>query len=133
MENKANNLWSVDAIRHILSVTGDKTDTGFQNGKRLYGTVTYGNLVYKMLQALYMEQTAGEQEAGFTSEQNGRGFNGTDAGFLSSVAKNAQEYGTLTPRQLQSVARGLYKYAVQLSKLAAETIAAKAADFAKAA
>jgi hypothetical protein len=130
MENKANNLWSVDAIRHILSVVGDKAE----NGNLKYGEVRYSSLVYKMLQALYMRQTVDEQVAGETlNVRNKQGFNGRDAGFLSNVAKNAQEFGTLTPRQLQSVARGLLKYSSQLSRLAAETIAAKAADFAKAA
>lgn len=76
-------------------------------------------LVYRMLQALYQRQTSTEQEAELTIEHNGVGFNGVDADFLSSVAKNSLKYQGLTEKQAAFVAKRLKKYAKQLAGIAA--------------
>lgn len=73
--------------------------------------------VYRALQFLYSRQTSQEQSAAATVVDNGEGFNGFDAPFLSDVAKRAKQYGSLTPNQTEVIARKLIKYAKQLTDL----------------
>ena len=75
-------------------------------------------LVYRMLQAMYNRQTQFEQEIKGTVIENGIGFNGVDANFLSSVAENSKQYGNLTGKQCDKVAAKLIKYAGQLQDIA---------------
>jgi hypothetical protein len=86
--------------------------------ERLANPLENRRAVSKMLQALYLKQTAGEQAQGDTCEHNGEGFNGTDAAFLSSVAVNSRRFaGNLTDGQCKAVAKALKKYAGQLSRI----------------
>jgi hypothetical protein len=72
----------------------------------------------KALWSLYERQTASEQAANATRDRNGRGFNGRDAEFLSSIAKRLPQYDfKLTERQLPPVRRALRKYAGQLLQI----------------
>lgn len=88
---------------------------------------------------LYARQTSDEQERRATGHDNGVGFNGTDAGFLSSLAEQAIErrrarsagevpahYTDLSPRQIGAARKCLKKYGRQLLEIAQETQAEKA-------
>ncbi len=66
---------------------------------------------------IYAAQTADEQEAEMTSEHNGVGFTGVDAEILSSFAKQHEERGFLTPRQMLTLFKMMPKYAGQLEKI----------------
>jgi len=69
----------------------------------------------RALWCLYERQTDDEQASNTTRDNNGVGFNGRDAEFLSSIAKRLPNYGfKLTERQLPHVRRKLRKYTRQL-------------------
>jgi hypothetical protein len=70
----------------------------------------------RALVLIFNRQTLGEQASNITSQTNGRGFNGMDADFGSSVAKKFIKYGRLSPRQTWAVAKMLVKYAGQLAE-----------------
>lgn len=79
---------------------------------------TNDTVLYRALKRLYAEQTADEQATGETREHNGRGFNGIDAKFLSSVSEFLIARGFLTAKQKATTRRMLKKYTKQLTKLA---------------
>lgn len=66
------------------------------------------------LMKLYSYQTADERQIGGTVHDNGMGFNGTDSQFCSSLAKQYQDRGRLTEKQLASLKRLLPKYHRQI-------------------
>lgn len=80
------------------------------------------------LVAIYMRQTADEQAAGTTKLNNGIGFNGCDAEFLSSLAEQVVEWYAKDPharrpkplsdKQLAACRKAMAKYAGQLAKIA---------------
>lgn len=94
----ARRVWTEDEIRHLVA-TNDKVLVG-------------------ALMKLYAEQTSDEQANGETRHHNGRGFNGTDSKFLSSVAEFYKKRGFLTDKQKHCVRRKLAKYNKQLTRLA---------------
>jgi hypothetical protein len=72
--------------------------------------------------AIYNRQTAGEKAASITKELNGRGFNGCDAEFLSSLAEwinksHRQPGDRLSPKQAEIARRKMKKYAGQLLQI----------------
>ena len=71
----------------------------------------------KALELLYAQQTADEQEMGITENQNGRGFNATDAPFCSSLAEQVKSGKDLSFKQIESLRKILPKYSKQLSVL----------------
>ena len=97
-EKPARRVWTEDEIRTLVAT----------NDKVLYGA----------LLKLYAEQTSDEQANGETRHHNGRGFNGTDSRFLSSVAEYLKKRGFLTDKQKYCVRRKLVKYNKQLTRLA---------------
>lgn len=66
--------------------------------------------------ALFNLQESDEQAAGYTSHQNGVGFNGVDSGFMTSLVRQYQSRGELTHKQLAAAQRALVKYAGQLAE-----------------
>lgn len=68
-----------------------------------------GALIY-----LYNGQTPSEREFKATVEDNGAGFNGPDAGILTSFAEQYLKKGWLSRKQLDLAARKLPKYHAQL-------------------
>jgi len=68
--------------------------------------------------ALWHRQTAHEQGMQATIEHNGVGFNGVDAGILSSFAEQVRRGRTLSERQLRIAYKKLPKYARQLHSIA---------------
>jgi hypothetical protein len=79
-------------------------------------------MVERSLLVIYANQTADEKSAQTTNHTNGKGFNGTDAGILSSFAewaikmeKSGKVEGTrLSPKQREIARRKLMKYTKQL-------------------
>ena len=69
-------------------------------------------------------QTSDEQGSGTTKYRNGRGFNGRDAKFLTSLAwqvrRNKHKGMILTNNQLQAARKCLYKYRKQITEIANE-------------
>jgi hypothetical protein len=87
----------------------------------------------KALVRIYQEnQTADEQVSQTTTHDNGIGFSGADAEFLSSLAQAQLKYGRLTDKQLGFVLKKMPKYARQViafsdaAKLATLVTATKA-------
>jgi hypothetical protein len=90
--------------------------------------------VVDFLLAMYERQTGDEQQTGSTREENGVGFNGTDARFLSSLAEQALEnrrtkkFPTdLSPKQIECAKKKLVKYTRQLEDILAYRMAVKKA------
>jgi len=65
------------------------------------------------LLTIYNNQQADEQAYGATVHRNDIGFNGTDAGFMTSLAKKYLQWGKLTDRQMYYVRKNMLKYANQ--------------------
>ena len=68
--------------------------------------------------AIFKRQTADEQATNNTSHNNSMGFNGLDAEFGSSLAKNIEKYGKLTPNQAGYARKLIGKYWKQLIEVA---------------
>lgn len=72
----------------------------------------------KALVRIYQEnQTAEEQVAKITKEDNGIGFSGCDAEFLSGLAEQYLRRGSLSDKQMVFVYKKLPKYAGQVIKM----------------
>jgi hypothetical protein len=80
---------------------------------------TSNRAVERALYRIYQAQTASEQAVESTQENNGVGFTGQDAPFLTSCAKGMLKYGHLTERQIPVVRRKIAKYWRQLAAVAA--------------
>lgn len=70
------------------------------------------------LTVIHSHQTFAEQEASQTVEDNGIGFTGLDAVFLTSLYNSYQRYGSLTAKQMEHLFRKMPKYAAQLERVA---------------
>jgi hypothetical protein len=68
----------------------------------------------KAIVKLYECQTADEQNSQITKEDNGVGFNGTDANILSSFAEQILKGRTLSAKQLAIAFKKLPKYSRQV-------------------
>jgi hypothetical protein len=69
----------------------------------------------KALVRIFSEnQTSHEQAAEVTNEDNGIGFTGVDANFLSSLAKQFIAKGSLSEKQMVYVHKKMKKYARQV-------------------
>jgi hypothetical protein len=72
----------------------------------------------KALVRIYQEnQTAEEQVAKVTREDNGIGFSGVDAQFASSLAEQYLKQGGLSDKQMGFVFKIMPKYAGQVVKM----------------
>lgn len=74
--------------------------------------------VAKGVLAIFAYQTAVEQSAEATNQDNGVGFNGADAPILSSFAKQLLKGRTLSEKQMSIAKKKMAKYAGQLCKIA---------------
>ena len=75
----------------------------------------------RALTVVYMNQTADEQRAQQTIEHNGIGFSGPDAEILSSFARQYQQRGSLSPRQMNVLRRKIPSHAGQVARVADTT------------
>lgn len=72
----------------------------------------------KALVRIYQEnQTSDEQVRKVTTEDNGIGFTGVDAEFLSSLAEQYLRRGSLSDKQMSFVFKKMPKYAGQVIKM----------------
>ena len=94
----ANKEWTKDSIKQLL-MDSDKA-------------------VMRGIVAIYNRQTDLEQSCETTHDINGVGFNGPDAPFLSSLAKQILGKGYLTERQLEIARKKMLKYSKQLTEIA---------------
>ncbi len=77
--------------------------------------------VLKGLIRIYQLQTDDEKDCEETRHHNGVGFSGGmngEAGFLTSVAKQFLQRGSMTTGQFRPVKKQMMKYAGQLAKIA---------------
>lgn len=70
--------------------------------------------------AIWQRQTADEQSALTTKYHNGVGFNGRDAGILSSFAEQITRGRTLSAKQVAVARKLMPKYSRQLASIANE-------------
>jgi hypothetical protein len=70
------------------------------------------------LLAVYKYQTEAEKAVGAVTDDNGVGFAGVDGEFLSSLAKQYQQRGSLSVKQMAYLHKKMPKYAKQLWKAA---------------
>ena len=91
-------VWSEEEIKELVQT----------NDKVLYGA----------LKKLYDCQTMDEKQEGATRHYNGKGFNGADSRFLSSVSEFLIRNGFLTEKQKYVTRKRLVKYTKQLTGLA---------------
>ena len=81
---------------------------------------TNPNWAQRAIVKLWERQTADEQAVGMTHNTNGVGFNGTDAGILSSFAEQIQRGRTLSVKQLAIAHKKLPKYTRQVVSMISE-------------
>jgi len=75
---------------------------------------TNDRAVIRAISVIYARQTADEQATKTTSNANGIGFNGRDAGFASSLAEKIEKGWTLSPKQVSCGRKMMMKYWRQL-------------------
>jgi hypothetical protein len=80
--------------------------------------VTDQRWLMRGITAIFEKQTYDEQQSETTKEDNGVGFNSTDAYILSSFAKQIKAGRTLSIKQLAIAQKKMPKYAGQLLNIA---------------
>lgn len=72
--------------------------------------------VKAMVRIFKENQTEAEQVTQITREDNGTGFNGIDAGILSSFSQQVIDGRSLSPKQMAIIFKKLPKYSSQVIK-----------------
>jgi len=90
--------WTTDEIKNLLQ-TNDK-------------------MVMKSVVKIYERQTVDEKITSTTNENNGKGFNGTDAFIMTKFAEFYLNKGYLTEKQMAIARKKIMKYAKQLTIVA---------------
>ena len=80
----------------------------------------------KALMAIFARQTEDEKNSQETIHENGMGFTGNDANFLTAMAKSYLQYHNLTDKQMFYVYKKIGKYAGQIHKISNKEKLAKA-------
>ena len=80
--------------------------------------LTSDEAVMRGLLRIHSFQTPDEQTSGAAVYDNGMGFNGSDAWFLSEMVVKMKHYGKLTPGQIEVTRKAMLKYAGQLARYA---------------
>jgi len=83
---------------------------------------TNDKAVLRGIVAIYNKQTSEEQQIKETNVTNGKGFNGVDARFLSSLAEQIMQSNRLTEKQIVSARKVILKYSGQLANIANEKL-----------
>ena len=83
-------------------------------------TLKLDSLRIKALLLIYDYQTSEEQHNRTTNTYNNIGFTGPDANILSSFAQQVIKYGSLSPKQMNTVRNKMPKYSRQLADIANE-------------
>lgn len=72
----------------------------------------------RAVSAIYNKQTEDEQANKTTSHDNGVGFNGVNAEFLSQAAERYQKGYTFSEKYIAAIRKSMLKYAGQLTRIA---------------
>lgn len=80
--------------------------------------MTYRNAAERAVVSLFEQQTDDEQATAATKEHNGRGFNGLDAAFGTSLATQVMADRHFSDKQLAAARKMLQKYIGQLTRIA---------------
>jgi hypothetical protein len=75
-------------------------------------------VLYRGIYQIFLRQTEDEKRVEGTKESNGIGFNGVDAPFLSSLAKQLIAKRTLSEKQTKAARKAMLKYSGQLTRIA---------------
>jgi hypothetical protein len=95
-----------------MNITATKKDTlAFVKAKLASDPVWATKALIRIFQE---NQTNDEQVSQATTHDNGIGFSGCDAQFLSSLAQNYLRYGRLSEKQMSFVFKKMPKYARQV-------------------
>lgn len=86
--------WTVDYLRELIASNKDAA--------------------LRALRRVYLNQTASEAREGSANTTNGIGFNRSDAPQLTSIAKDLERYGELSPHDLNILHELMPKYAKQV-------------------
>lgn len=71
----------------------------------------------RALMAIFERQTEDEKNSQETIHENGMGFTGNDANFMTAMAKSYLQYHNLTDKQMFYVYKKIGKYAGQIYKI----------------
>lgn len=85
-------------VKGIIQERIDSGDVGF---------------IFKVIEIVYANQSSEEQAGGYTRHQNGKGFTGFDANFMTSIHGQLKQGRTLSPKQLTIVIKIMRKYWAQ--------------------
>lgn len=108
------------AIHELSDLTAELGD--LWRARITYKVKTNDRWAMRALLALYRNQTDDERSAERTVYRNDIGFNGVDAGILTSLAKQLEERGTLSVKQMAILHKTLPKYAGQLARIATSVV-----------
>jgi hypothetical protein len=116
--------WEYDR-KHGFTTIQDYYNNVYSKKKRDWSKEDIKNLllsndkaVMRGIVAIYNFQTECEQDSDETQDANGVGFNGVDAPFLSSLAKQILSKGHLSSKQMECGRKRIIKYAGQLLTIA---------------
>lgn len=140
MTKQTTNKVTKDAVLALINETLTDPTTG-----ETIPTPRASKAIERALVALYAKQTGDERASKSTNHDNGQGFTGVDAQFLSDLAETVLGIGEWTHRetgrryarkgpksltlgQLKAARKQLQKYGTQLAGIANEKAAAKAAE-----
>lgn len=98
---------------------GNKDETMKQRAREILEAAD-GKQMFHILYALYQRQTASERAHATAKVCNGRGFTSHDAQTLTSVAKQSEQYRSLTYRQTEWMRKCLLKYWRQVLEIEVE-------------
>lgn len=79
--------------------------------------IEHDNDAIKGMLKIYEFQTMDEKSVEVTMHTNGKGFNSSDGGIMSSMSEQYLKTGSLSPKQLITIHKIMPKYAGQLFKL----------------
>jgi len=68
----------------------------------------------RCLMLVYGNQTKDEQMVGITHHHNNKGFTGTDAEFMTSLAQQYEKRNSLSPKQMGHLMKRMKKYHTQV-------------------
>jgi hypothetical protein len=105
-------MWTKEYILSIL----------MKANSRVNKDLSHNRVIYRMLLALYAEQTSSEKEYGKTWSKNKVGFNAYDAPYLSKVVKESRAIARIPSHRLRTTAFMLRKYAGQLEVIAKKKV-----------
>lgn len=91
-------VWEVDEMKAVLKASVDQ--------------------LQKSIVTIWKFQTEDEKAYGETTHYNGVGFNGADAGILTSFAEQINRGRNLSPKQYAIALKKMPKYARQLCRIA---------------